>query len=71
MKARLGIAQAIATKEQVNAYGGTQYQVIQDVMTKFTDAIKEGKINIVPNNVVIVKITYFIVDILEVIKDKI
>jgi len=52
MKARLGIAQAIATKEQVNAYGGPQYQVIQDVMTKFTDAIKEGKINIVPNNVV-------------------
>ena len=52
MKARLGIAQAIATKEQVNAYGGPQYQVIQDVMTKFTESIKEGKINIVPNNVV-------------------
>lgn len=52
MKARLGIAQAIATKEQVNAYGGPQYQVIQDVMSKFTDAIREGKINIVPNNVV-------------------
>lgn len=52
MKARLGIAEAIAIKEQVNAYGGPQYQVIQDVMSKFTDAIKEGKINIVPNNVV-------------------
>lgn len=52
MKARLGIAQAIATKEQVDAYGGPQYQVIQDVMSKFTEAIKEGKINIVPNNVV-------------------
>lgn len=52
MKARTGIAQAIAVKEQVNAYGGPQYQVIQDVMSKFTDAIKEGKINIVPNNVV-------------------
>lgn len=52
MKARLGIAKAIATKEQVNAYGGPQYQVIQDVMSKFTDAIKEGQINIVPNNVV-------------------
>ncbi|OOM73866.1 hypothetical protein CLPUN_43010 [Clostridium puniceum] len=52
MKAILGIAQAIATKEQVNAYGGPQYQVIQDVMTKFTDSIREGKINIVPNNVV-------------------
>ncbi|GKX68128.1 SPFH domain-containing protein [Inconstantimicrobium mannanitabidum] len=52
MKARLGIAQAIATQEQVNAYGGPQYQVIQDVMTKFTEAIKAGQINIVPNNVV-------------------
>jgi Uncharacterized protein conserved in bacteria len=52
MKARLGIAEAIATKEQVNAYGGPQYQVIQNVMVKFTEAIKEGKINIVPNNVV-------------------
>lgn len=52
MKARLGIAEAIATKEQVNAYGGPQYQVIQNVMVKFTDAIKEGKIDIVPKNVV-------------------
>lgn len=52
MKARLGIAEAIAIKEQVNAYGGPQYQVIQDVMSKFTEAIREGKINIVPNNVV-------------------
>lgn len=52
MKARLGIAEAIATKEQVSAYGGPQYQVIQNVMVKFTEAIKEGKINIVPNNVV-------------------
>ena len=42
MKARLGIAEAIATKEQVNAYGGPQYQVLQNVMSKFTDAIKEG-----------------------------
>ena len=52
MKARLGIAEAIATKEQVNAYGGPQYQVLQNVMSKFTDAIKEGAINIVPKNVV-------------------
>ncbi|MGL4762861.1 MAG: SPFH domain-containing protein [Sarcina sp.] len=52
MAARKGISQAIAVREQVNAYGGPQYQVVQDVMSKFTDAIKEGGINIVPNNVV-------------------
>ena len=38
--------------EQVNAYGGPQYQVVQDVMSKFTDAIKDGSIDIVPKNVV-------------------
>ncbi|MGL5765274.1 MAG: SPFH domain-containing protein [Sarcina sp.] len=52
MAARKGISQAIAIREQVNAYGGPQYQVVQDVMSKFTDAIKSGEINIVPNNVV-------------------
>ncbi|MGL4739580.1 MAG: SPFH domain-containing protein [Sarcina sp.] len=52
MEARKGISQAIAIREQVNAYGGPQYQVVQDVMSKFTDAIKSGEINIVPNNVV-------------------
>ncbi|MGL4449733.1 MAG: SPFH domain-containing protein [Sarcina sp.] len=52
MEARKGISQAIAIREQVNAYGGPQYQVVQDVMSKFTEAIKDGNINIVPNNVV-------------------
>ena len=52
MAARKGISQAIAIREQVNAYGGPQYQVVQDVMSKFTDAIKEGNIDIVPKNVV-------------------
>ena len=52
MVARNGISKAIGIREQVNAYGGPRYQVVQDVMSKFTDAIKEGSINIVPNNVV-------------------
>lgn len=51
-EAKIGLAKALATKEQVKAYGGSKYQVIQDVMSKFADAIKEGKIDIVPKSVV-------------------
>ena len=51
-EARVGISKAIAAKEQVNAYGGPQYKVINDVMSSFTNAIKEGKIDIVPKTVV-------------------
>jgi len=51
-EARVGISKAIAAKEQVNAYGGPQYKVISDVMTSFTNAIREGKIDIVPKTVV-------------------
>lgn len=47
-EAKIGISKAIAAKEQVNAYGGPQYQVIQDVMTKLAEALKESKIDIVP-----------------------
>ena len=38
--ARTGIAQAIATEEQVAAYGGPQYQVTQQVMNRFAEAIQ-------------------------------
>lgn len=51
-EARVGISKAIAAKEQVNAYGGPQYKVIDDVMTSFTNAIKEGNIDIVPKTVI-------------------
>lgn len=51
-EARVGISKAIAAKEQVNAYGGPQYKVISDVMNSFANAIKEGKIDIVPKTVV-------------------
>jgi len=51
-EARVGISKAIAAKEQVNAYGGPQYKVISDVMTSLTNAIREGKIDIVPKTVV-------------------
>jgi Uncharacterized protein conserved in bacteria len=51
-EARVGIGKAIAIEEQVKAYGGSQYQVVQDIMGKFTSAIEKSKINIVPNTVV-------------------
>jgi len=35
--ARTGIAQAIATEEQVASYSGPQYQVTQQVMNRFTE----------------------------------
>ncbi len=51
-EARVGIGKAIAIDEQVRAYGGPQYQVVQDVMTKFTAAIEKSQIDIVPKTVV-------------------
>lgn len=47
-EARVGIGKAIAVDEQVKAYGGPQYQVLQDIFTKFADAIRNGNIDIVP-----------------------
>jgi uncharacterized membrane protein YqiK len=51
-EARVGIGKAIAIDEQVKAYGGPEYQVVQDIMTKFTDAVEKSKIDIVPKTVV-------------------
>lgn len=51
-EAKVGIGKAIAMQEQVNAYGGARYQILQEVMSKFTDAIKEGGVDIVPKTVV-------------------
>ena len=51
-EARVGISRAIAAKEQVNAYGGPQYKVVSDVMASFANAVREGKIDIVPKTLV-------------------
>ena len=51
-EARVGIGKAIAIEEQVRAYGGPQYQVVQDVMNKFTTAIERSKVEIVPRTVI-------------------
>ena len=46
--ARIGIAEAVAIEEQVRAYGGPRFQVTQDVMKNFSDAIAEAKVDVVP-----------------------
>ena len=46
--ARVGVAQALAIEEQVRAYGGPQYQLIQDVMNRFAQAIEAAKVDVVP-----------------------
>jgi len=50
--ARVGIAEAIATEEKVRAYGGPQFQVTQQVMNRFAEAIEKAGVDIVPNIVV-------------------
>jgi uncharacterized membrane protein YqiK len=46
--ARIGIANALATEEQVRAYGGPQFQVTQQVLQRFADAIQQSGVDIVP-----------------------
>ena len=50
--ARTGIAQAIATEEQVNAYGGPKYQVTQQVMNRFAEAVQQSRVDVVPRIVI-------------------
>lgn len=51
-EAKIGISKAVAINEQVKAYGGPRYQVLQDIVTKYTAAIESGQIQIVPNTYV-------------------
>jgi uncharacterized membrane protein YqiK len=46
--ARVGVAQALALEEQVRAYGGPQYQLIQHVMARFAEAIEKSGSDVVP-----------------------
>ena len=46
--ARVGIAQALATEEQVRAYGGPQFQVTQQVLNRFSEAIQHSGVPVVP-----------------------
>ena len=46
--ARVGIAQAMAIEEQVRAYGGPQFQLMQQVMSRFAEAIEKSRVDVVP-----------------------
>jgi uncharacterized membrane protein YqiK len=50
--ARVGVGEAIAIDEKVRAYGGPQYQLTQQVMSRFAEAIEKAGIDIVPRVVV-------------------
>jgi uncharacterized membrane protein YqiK len=50
--ARIGIAQAMAIEEQVNAYGGPQFRVTQEVMNRFAEAIQVAGVDVVPRVVI-------------------
>lgn len=51
-EARVGIGKAMAIEEQVRAYGGSRYQLVQDIMNKFTSALEKSKIDLVPKTVI-------------------
>jgi hypothetical protein len=44
----VGIAEAMAVEEKVRAYGGPQFQLTQQVMNRFAEAIEKGQIEVVP-----------------------
>ena len=50
--ARVGVAQALAIEEQVRAYGGPRFQLTQQVMNRFSEAIQTSGVDVVPRVVV-------------------
>jgi uncharacterized membrane protein YqiK len=50
--ARVGVAEAIAIDEQVRAYGGPQFQLTQQVLSRFAAAIESSGVDVVPKMVV-------------------
>jgi len=50
--ARVGVAQALAIEEQVRAYGGPRYQLTQQVMARFAEAVQQSGVDIVPKVVI-------------------
>ena len=50
--ARVGVAQALAIEEQVRAYGGPRFQLTQQVMNRFAEAIETSGVDVVPRVVV-------------------
>jgi uncharacterized membrane protein YqiK len=50
--ARVGVAQALAVEEQVRAYGGPRFQLTQQVMSRFAEAIQSAGVDVVPKIVI-------------------
>lgn len=50
---KVGLATAEVAAKQVKAYGGPQYQVMQQVCSKFCEAIEKSGIELVPKQVVV------------------
>ncbi len=46
--AKVGVAQALAIEEQVRAYGGPKFQLTQQVMQRFAEAIQQSGVDVVP-----------------------
>lgn len=46
--ARVGVAEAIAIEEQVRAYGGPKFQLTQQVMNRFAEAVERSGVDLVP-----------------------
>jgi hypothetical protein len=38
----------MAIEEQVRAYGGPQFQLVQQVMNRFAEAVEQSKVDVVP-----------------------
>src|SRR5215510_7348896 len=51
-EARVGIGRAVAIEEQVRAYGGPQFQVLQQALDRFSQAVEKSGIDIVPRMVI-------------------
>jgi uncharacterized membrane protein YqiK len=45
---RVGVAQALAIEEQVKAYGGARFQLTQQVMSRFAEAVEKSHVDVVP-----------------------
>ncbi|HWU44654.1 MAG TPA: hypothetical protein VN132_14480, partial [Bdellovibrio sp.] len=50
--AKVGIAQAIAIQEQVRAYGVPRFQLTQQVMNRFAEAIQTARVDVVPKVII-------------------
>src|SRR5262249_28314874 len=51
-EARIGIARALAVEEQVRAYGGPQFQVLQQAVERFRSAVGKAGLGDVPKMVI-------------------